>query len=117
MEKLVARGWNKPLAAALLMVASFIGILIPISLIIFMLSSKIGKAVAHSEKVVSAIKEQTDKVEEYFGYNLSNSIDSSSLTNWVSSNLQSFAGGTFNAFIAIGIMYFMLYYMLINKEK
>ena len=117
MEKLLAKGWKKSLAAALLMVGSFIGILIPISLIVFMLSSKIGKAVANSEKVVTAIKDQTDKVEEYFGYNLSSSIDGSSLTNWLSNNLQSFAGGTFNAFIAIGIMYFMLYYMLINREE
>ncbi len=117
MGKLLARGWNKSLAAALLMIGSFIGILIPISLIVFMLSSKIGKAVANSEKVITAIKDQTNKAEEYFGYNLSSSIDSSAVTNWVSTNLQSFAGGTFNAFIAIGVMYFMLYYMLIEKEK
>lgn len=117
MGKLLSRGWNRSLAAAVLMIGSFIGILIPISLIVFMLSSKIGKAVANSEKVITAIKDQTDKAEAYLGYNLSNNIDSSAITNWVSTNLQSFAGGTFNAFIAIGIMYFMLYYMLINKEK
>ncbi|MFO8148278.1 MAG: AI-2E family transporter [Bacteroidota bacterium] len=117
MGKLLSWGWNRSLAAAVLMIGSFIGILIPISLIVFMLSSKIGKAVANSEKVIKAIKDQTNKVEEYFGYNLSSSIDSSAITNWISTNLQSLAGGTFNAFIAIGIMYFMLYYMLINKEK
>lgn len=117
MIKLVARGWNKSLAAGILMFGSFVGILIPVSLIVFMLSSKIGKAVANSEKVLTAIKDQTDKAEEYIGYNLSNSIDSQSITAWVSKSLQDLAGGTFNAFIAIGIMYFMLYYMLINKDK
>ncbi len=117
MEKLVARGWNKSLAAGLLMFASFVGILIPVSLIVFMLSSKIGKAVANSEKVIAAFKEQTDKTQEYFDYNLSNSIDSQAITSWVSKSLQDLAGGTFTAFIAIGIMYFVLYYMLINKEK
>ncbi len=117
MKKLVGRGWKKAYAAALLMVASFIGILIPITLIVIMLTAKIGKAVANSEKVVIAFKEQINKTEEYIGYNISNSIDSDSITSWVSTNLQSFAGGTFNAFIAIGIMYFMLYYMLISREK
>lgn len=117
MNKLIARGWRRSLAASLLMFGSFIGILIPITLIVFMLSSKIGKAVANSEKVIRAIKDQTEKAEEFFGYNLSSSIDSSAVTNWISTNLQSFAGGTFNAFIAIGIMYFMLYYMLVYKEK
>jgi len=117
MKSLVERGWKKSYAAALLMFGSFIGILIPIALIVIMLTAKIGKAVANSEKVVIAFKEQITRTEEYIGYNISNNIDSDSITAWVSTNLQSFAGGTFNAFIAIGIMYFMLYYMLISREK
>ncbi len=117
MIALVNKGWRKSLAAAVLMLASFIGILIPIALIIIMLTSKIGKAVANSEKVILAFKEQVYKFEEVVGYELSNSIDSNEITNWVSTNLKSFAGGTFNAFIAIGIMYFMLYYMLTSRVK
>ncbi len=117
MARLVARGWNKSLAAGLLMLLSFIGILIPVVLIIMMLSSKIGKAVANSEKVVAAIKDQATKIEEYIGYDISSTIDSSSVAQWLTANLQSFAGGTFNALIAIGIMYFMLYYMLINRKN
>ncbi len=117
MRKLVARGWKKSYAAALLMIGSFIGILIPIALIVIMLTSKIGKAVANSEKVINAVKEQINKIEENIGYKISNNIDSESITSWISTNLQSLAGGTFNAFIAIGIMYFMLYYMLISRDK
>jgi len=117
MNKLVARGWKKTYAAALLMIGSFIGILLPVTLIVIMLTSKIGKAVANSEKVVIALKDQIDRTENYIGYSISNNIDSESITSWISTNLQSFAGGTFNAFIAIGIMYFMLYYMLISREK
>ena len=117
MNKLVVRGWKKSYAAVLLMIASFIGILIPIALIVIMLTSKIGKAVANSEKVVNAVKEQITKIEENVGYKISNNIDSESITSWISTNLQSLAGGTFNAFIAIGIMYFMLYYMLISRDK
>jgi predicted PurR-regulated permease PerM len=116
MRKLIARGWKPSLAAAFLMSGSFVGILVPVSLIVLMLSSKIGKAVANSERVVSAVKEQTYYLEDYFGYNLSQTIDTSSVTSWISTNLQSLAGGTFDAFIAIGIMYFMLYYMLTNRQ-
>ncbi len=117
MKVLEAKGWKKSLAAAFLMVASFIGILIPVALIVFMLSSKIGKAVANSEKVVAAGQEQISKIETYVGYNLSESVDTAAVTGWISTNLQSLAGGTFTAFIAIGIMYFMLYYMLMNRTK
>ncbi len=117
MKSLVDRGWKLPLAAAFLMTSSFVGILIPVSLIAFMLTAKIGKAVANSERVLSAIKEQLNNAEQYLGYNISANIDTSAITNWISSNLQNLAGGTFDAFIAIGIMYFMLYYMLINRHS
>ncbi|MBZ9629320.1 AI-2E family transporter [Salegentibacter sp. LM13S] len=117
MKKLLARGWKPPVAAALLMAGSFVGILVPITLIVIMLTSKISKAVANSERVIRAVKEQLTEAETYIGYSLSESIDTSSVTNWMSGNLQSLAGGTFNAFIAIGIMYFMLYYMLVKRDS
>lgn len=117
MKKLLNRGWKPPLAASLLMAGSFVGILIPVTLITLMLTSKIGKAVANSERVLKAVKDQLNQIEEEIGFSISSSIDTSSITNWVSSNLQNLAGGTFNAFIAIGIMYFMLYYMLTNRES
>ncbi|MEP6262399.1 MAG: AI-2E family transporter [Gillisia sp.] len=117
MARLVGRGWKKPLAAGALLLASFIIILIPVGSIILMLSTKIGKAVANSERFIAALKYNTEKLETYLGYNLSSSIDSSSIAGWLTSNLQNLAGGTFNAVIAIGVMYFLLYYMLINREN
>lgn len=117
MKKLLAKGWNPGVAAALLMSGSFVGILVPVSLVVFMLSSKIGKAVTNSERVISAVKEQIDTIEQYIGYDISGNIDTKAITNWTSNNLQSLAGGTFNAIIAIGIMYFMLYYMLVYRDQ
>ena len=115
MKKLLERGWHPGLAAGLLMTGSFIGILVPVSLVVIMLTSKIGKAVANSERVIKAIKNQLAEAESYIGYNISSTIDTSAITNWISGNLQSLAGGTFNATIAIGIMYLMLYYLLIYR--
>ena len=116
MAKLVARGWKKSLAAGILLLASFVGILIPVIIIIVMISTKIGKAVANSERVIAAVKDNAHKLEAYLGFNLSSSIDSSSIAGWLTSNLQNLAGGTFNAVIAIGVMYFLLYFMLVNRE-
>ena len=46
MEKLVnKKKWNPSLAASMLMLLSFVGILIPVAGIVLMLSNKIGKAV------------------------------------------------------------------------
>ncbi len=109
------KNWNPSLAATALMVVSFFLILIPIAGIIIMLTNKIGKAVQNSEEVVNALKDQLGKMEDKLGYDLNSQIDPSAITGWLSENLQNLAGGTFNAFIAIGLMYFMLYYMFINR--
>ncbi|PHR14973.1 MAG: AI-2E family transporter [Aequorivita sp.] len=116
MAKLVnQKKWNPSLAAAFLMLLSFVGILIPIAGIILMLTNKIGDAVQNSAAVIKALKEQLAKIEDTIGYDLTSQIDPSAITGWLSDNLQNLAGGTFNAFIAIGLMYFMLYYMFINR--
>jgi len=111
------RKWNPILAASVLMFLSFIGILLPVAGIVIMLGNKIGKAVKNSEKVVNALKEQLGILQDKLGYDLNSQIDPSSVSSWISDSLQSFAGGTFNMFIAIGIMYFMLYYMLTNRRE
>lgn len=118
MARLVnKKKWKPSLAATVLMLGSFFGILIPIIGIIIMLGNKIGKAVQNSEEVVHAVKEQLGRIEDKTGYDLSSKIDPSAIAEWISGHLQGFVGGTFNAFIAIGLMYFMLYYMLTNRRS
>lgn len=118
MIKLVrGKNWNPTLAASLLMFLSFIGILLPVAGIVLMLGNKITQAVNNSEKVIRAIKDQLADLEGKFGYDLSSQIDTSAITTWISQNLQSLAGGTFDMIIAIGLMYFMLYYMLTNRRE
>src|SRR5690606_39172580 len=107
-----SKKWSPTLAALLIMVISFFGILIPIGGVVWMLSSKIGKAVNNSEQVINAFKDQASKLQEYVGFDLTSKIDTGAITGWISENLQNVIGGTFNAFIAIGLMYFILYYML-----
>ena len=116
MTKLVKRGWNADFAALMLMLFSFLGILLPVSGIVLMLGNKIGDAVSNSERVTMAFKGQVGKWENRLGMDLQSQIDVDSITKWVAENLEGFAGGTFNIIIAIGIMYFMLYYMLTNRR-
>ncbi|WP_339709156.1 AI-2E family transporter [uncultured Kriegella sp.] len=117
MSKLVKKGWNANLAASLLLLLSFICILVPVAGIVLLLGNKVGEAVDNSERVVKAVKQQLGIWEERLGYDLSSQIDVSGISSWLSTNLQSLAGGTFNTVIAIGIMYFMLYYMLTNRRQ
>ncbi|MCK0148065.1 AI-2E family transporter [Arenibacter sp. F26102] len=117
MAKLVKKGWHPNLAATVLLVISFVCILLPVSGIVFMLGTKIGNAVQNSEKVIRAVKSQLAKWEDLVGYDLTSEIDAGAVSSWLSTNLQGFAGGTFNMFISIAIMYFMLFYMLTNRRE
>tara|TARA_R110000737_G_scaffold2919_1_gene8164 strand:- start:241 stop:1116 length:876 start_codon:yes stop_codon:yes gene_type:complete len=117
MEKLVEKGWHPNLAAIILLIVSFVCILLPISGIVLMLGNKVESAVQNSEKVISAVENQMEKWENMFGYDFTSQIDAGAVSTWLSNNLQGFAGGTFNIFIAVAIMYFMLFYMLTNRRE
>ncbi|MGB3608148.1 MAG: AI-2E family transporter [Psychroserpens sp.] len=109
--------WNSALAAVTLMLASFFVILIPLTGFALMLVNKIGEAVNNSEKVLMAFKEQISHIEEVTNVDVNSQIDTQSITTWLTESLQNMAGGTFNIFIAIGLMYFILYFMLTNRKE
>ena len=112
---LVNKNWKPNIAAAFLILVSFIGILLPISGILLMLANKVRDVVGNSEEVVSKFKTQMTSLEGKVGYNFTDSIDAEEVSSWITDNLQGFVGSTFNIFISIGLMYFLLYFMLVNE--
>ena len=117
MEFLLEKKWNSKFSALFLMLVSFLCILIPITGLGIMMGSKIENAVDNSQKVINAGKEQLGRIESYFNMNMTSDVDTGAITSWLSDKLQNFAGGTFNMVISITLMYFLLYFMLINKKK
>ena len=117
MVKLTAKGWHPNLAAALIILISFVLILLPVGGIVFMLGSKVSSVVDKSERVISALEEQMYLIEKRVDFDLTSQIDAAGASSWLADNLQGFAGGTFNIFISVAIMYFLLFYMLTNRKQ
>jgi len=117
MSKLLEKGWNPVFAALLIIIVSLFGILLPVAGILFMMGSKIEGVVDKSESVIEAIKQQLFVIEKYVDYDITSKIDPAGVSSWLAENLQSFAGGTFNVLISIAIMYFLLFYMLTNRNR
>ncbi|MGR7813775.1 AI-2E family transporter [Lacinutrix undariae] len=117
MKKLVKKGWPPNLAALFLMVASFLCIMIPLVGLGIMMGRKIEYVVDNSKEVINAGKEQLEKISSYFNINIASEIDTGAMSSWLSDKLQSFAGGTFNMIISVTIMYFLLFFMLTNRQK
>lgn len=117
MEKLVAKGWPSHLTAILLMLLSFVCIALPVVGLGFMMGSKVEQAADHSKKVIDVVKGQLQSLETYFGVDMASSIDTSAISSGLSKNLQNLVGGTFTMFISITLMYFLLFFMLTNRDK
>jgi len=109
--------WHPNLAAFFLMSFSFVCILLPVSGVVLMLGSKISDAVTNSEQLVEILKNRIQGIENKFDFDLSSNIDTSQISSWVTNNLEVFAGGTFNVFLSIALMYFLLYFMLTNRAE
>ena len=104
-------------AAMLLIFASLIGIFIPLTAAGFMLSSELSNLADKSEQVTKAFKDQLFQVEKYIEYDISSTIDPKQASGWLTDNMQGFASGTFNVLISLGILLFLLYYMLKSPKQ
>jgi predicted PurR-regulated permease PerM len=114
---LINKNWKPHFAAIILMIFSFICILLPVVGIVFMLGNKVGEAAENSEKIAKVIQHKMKLIESEYGFDISSKINANELTIWISENLENFAGGTFDIFLAIGLMYFLLYYMLTHRKE
>jgi len=117
MGKLVKKGLSKSLAAVLLMLLSFVSILVPLVGLGLLMGSKIKYVTANSEEVIKALKQQLQNIEGYLGYDFTiTNLDTSKISTWLTSALQNFAGSTFTMVLTITLLYFLLYFMLINRK-
>jgi predicted PurR-regulated permease PerM len=115
-RKLEDRGWNASLTASLLMVGACIAILLPIAGIGIMFASKLKSALNNQSSVEESIKQQLAKIQEFIGYDLSGVLDTGKIGEFASSSLQGLASSSASMFIAVGLMLFLLYYMLVHRS-
>lgn len=114
MDNLVfRRKWKKSLAAGLLLLISFLVVLLPIYVMINILSSRIGYAIKNSDAIVAAVTKYINLIETKLHIQLM-SGNSGSLSSAVGNTLRSILGATFNSLTSVLLMYFVLYFMLVN---
>lgn len=113
--KLQTKRWNKQLSVILLMVGSFVVILLPIYLVINMVSDKVGFAISHSSEILSTIENYIKTLEQKYDFAILNSDTFQKLTQLGTENASKILNATFNTITTIVMMYFILYFMLINS--
>jgi predicted PurR-regulated permease PerM len=109
--------WNKSLTAAVLMLLSFLIILLPILLVINMLTSKIAFAMEHSQEVLSSLQAYVEKIESQYKIQILTSANIEKVTTWGGNTVPKILGATFDTIFGIVILYFILYFMLVDGRK
>ncbi|ATL46599.1 AI-2E family transporter [Chitinophaga caeni] len=118
MEELVeVRKWKRNLAAAVILILSFLIILLPLGILINMLTAKVAYAVNHSSELIAGIETVTRKISEATGFDMLSEARLQKFQENLTNILPGFVGATFNTLTAIAVMYFMLYFMLINSKE
>jgi predicted PurR-regulated permease PerM len=118
MEKLVTRfRWKTSWAAILIITLSFIIILIPILVLSYMLYAKISQVINDPASIENGINMIDQKVQSLVGVSLFSPQNLESLQMKAGNLIPSFLNELVWILGNIGIMYFLLYYLLIQKDK
>jgi len=111
------KGWGKGVSAAFLMLGSFIVVLLPVSLFVNVLFTKIDFAVQHSNEVIAGLKIFIENIERNYHITLISDKNIESLGTAVAQMLPKLLGATFNSLVIIVIMYFILYFLLVSRRE
>ena len=108
---------NRGLSAAILMLLSFLIILVPCFVVADMLASKITSAMQNSNEVLGSIEGFIRKIEKQYKIGILTDENMTKLSDWGQQTLPKVLGATFNTLTTIIIMYFILYFMLVEGRK
>src|SRR6266498_343227 len=109
--------WSGPAAAWLLMVLSFLVILLPFGILANLLASKIVYAVEHSNEILNSLKKFSDEMKLRFGFGIVDDTTINQLGPFIRRIIPQILTGTVNTISIIGVLYFVLYFMLIYSRR
>jgi len=108
--------WNRSGAAWLLMVLSFLVILLPFGILANLLASKIVYAVEHSNQILDSLKKFSDEMKMRFGFAIADDTTINEIGPLIRKIIPQILNITINTISIIGILYFVLYFMLIYSR-
>src|ERR1700730_10384673 len=109
--------WKRGVTAAFLMLLLFLIILLLIMMLINMMSTKVTYAIVHSGEVLKRIQQLVQLYEQKWGFQILTDVNISRATNWGATRLPAILNATINTLSTVAMMYFILYFMLINGRK
>jgi predicted PurR-regulated permease PerM len=113
----IKKKWKPGLAAGILMLLSFVVIMVPIGLFVNMLSGKINEAILNSSQLIAGVNTFIQDIGKRLDTDLLSGNNLQKVSTKIAQALPTILGATVNSIATIGMMYFMLYFMLVNGRK
>lgn len=118
MEYLVEkRKWKDSSAALLVILISFIIVLVPVFVLSNMLYSKVAAIVSNPAPLIASVQQLSERFYALTGKELVSPEMIGNLQTSAGQLIPSFIGKIFVVVGNIGMMYFMLYYMLVFRKR
>lgn len=116
MHRMLKKGYKAWVAATIILLTSFAIIIIPLGGIAIVFISKLKDLFQNKDKIAEIINTNIDKIEEWLPIDISSGFNTGKLSTWISNYFAGLADSTFNNSIALTMMFFLLYFMLVNRN-
>lgn len=109
--------WKRSSASILVITVSFFIILLPIGLFATMIYSKVVQVAANPDDIIKPFKHFGEIIQQRFGINIISKESLAKIQNVATQAISSLVNGSFNFFTTISMMYFFLYFMIVNTGR
>ncbi len=110
-------GWKNSNSAILVIVVSFFIILLPIGLFATMIYGKVVQVATHPNDIIKPIKHFGEIIQQRFNINIISNESLLKIQGYGTQAISSILNGSFNFFTTISMMYFFLYFLIINTGR
>ncbi len=114
---LVRRRFNKTWAALFAMLITLLTILGPVWTLYGLLSSKINYALSHSTELITGLQQMDQYIFNMSGFRILSEEMLGKLQELAGNIIPQILGATADMLATLGMMYFILYYLLINMGR
>lgn len=111
------KGWSKSTAAILIIIVSFFIILLPISLMASMVIKKITTITSNIDDVITPLTALDQELQSRFHFVLLSEKNLSGLQTVITDFVSSLLNQGLNLLSSISMMYFFLYFMIVNINR
>lgn len=111
------KGWSKPLTAVFIIFTTLIIIMAPMTLFITMVYKKIAGFLENPDLIMQTLKNFDNQVADRFGVQLLSPSNMEKIQTTATNLMTAVLNNSLNFFSTITMMYFFLYFMIINVNR